>query len=343
VTSAETDGVDSSPFADTSPDPATALVPRDARVIAALRAAMKATGAHTPILKERSVTNIEHALRAISQFCGPDGIAHAIVHKSKLLHSCMSKRWPHPPTLARSVSAVVSALKYDTRLGTKATSEFWKQRLGEANAQATVLAKDNVLTEREAATMPGFDEMRETCADPSAGDPHASLNSQEFLWLEIATTIAPKRADWGQLMVVASKKRVPVGKNALVLPSRPKQATLVLVYKTQDTYHEYTETLSKTLTSHICDSIRIHPRKYLFVGRDGGAFKSRASWRQWVQRTFTNLLGHKATVNVLRKVWVQTFADPSKTTIAAQEELASKMLRNAKSQCDHYFHKIPSK
>jgi hypothetical protein len=79
-----------------------------------------------------------------------------------------------------------------------------------------------------------------------------------------------------------------------------------------------------------------------FVGRDGGAFKSRDSWRQWVQRKFTKHLKHKATVNGLRKIWVQTFANPSETTILQQEELARNMLHTAKTQRDHYFHKIPS-
>jgi hypothetical protein len=145
---------------------------RDAEVIAALRAALTTKGDDGRLLlKERSVQNIKSCLAAIVEHCGPDGFARAIVSKSKLLHSCICKRWPHPPTLARMVSAVVSSLKYDPDLGTAAMREFWRQRLGEAIASSTLLAKNNVLTERELATMPGFEEMREAAEKAGERDP----------------------------------------------------------------------------------------------------------------------------------------------------------------------------
>jgi len=322
-----------------------APIKRDAKVIASVKSALDVRGEDgRPLLKESSAKAIEWALGAIGEYCGPDGFAQAIVSKPKLLHSCICKRWSHPPTCARMISSVVSALKYDSKLGTASTREFWRERLREALDRATLLAKDNVLTSREMKTMPGFDEMRKALQTLSEEEPHASLQtSQEYLWLMIATTVVPKRADWGQLAIVAPKGRVPNGCNALILPPKPKQAILRLrFYKTDSSHQEYTETLSSELTEQIRESLASHPRKFLFVGRDGSAFKSRDSWRQWVQRKFTKHLKHKATVNGLRKIWVQTFANPSESTILEQEELARKMLHTAKTQRDYYFHKVKS-
>ena len=316
--------------------------PRDNQIIAALEAAAVPRGEGT-VLKPQSLENLKKEINAIAEFCGPDGVARAIVSKRDLLHSCIEKRWTHPPTRRRMLSAIVSALKWDTQLGNATTRQFWRSKLHTCIAEADALAKDNVLTDREAATMPTFEEMNKALASCAANGPHDTLNSsQHFLWLIIATTIAPKRADWGQLQVVRAVNKVPPRTNAVVVPHRGT-ATLVLAdYKTEGTYHLYTENLSNMLTNEIRISLRCHPRGSLFVGRDGKMFKSRNAWRQWVQRAFEKLINRKATVNGLRKLWVQTYANSGHATIAEMEELARKMLHSVTSQQKHYIHKILS-
>ena len=310
---------------------------RDVRVMRALTAAHEA--GH---LKYRSLNCIEGALRNIAEICGSDGLAIAIVSKCTLLHSCICKRWTHPPSRGRMLSSIVSALKYDTKLGTPATMLYWRARLKEAVRVTTELAKDNTLTEREAATMPTFEELEKALHDASV-DAHATMeSSQEYLWLLISVNVAPKRADWGQLLMVKSAARVPPDTNAMVLP-RAGPATLCLqVYKTDKVYRRYTEDMPEEVTASIRESLRMHPRAYLFVDRHGESFKSRDAWRQWVQRKLTKLLKRKATVNGLRKLWVQTYANTSETTIMEQEEVARTMLHSVQSQRAHYMHKIPT-
>lgn len=318
------------------------LVARDAKIVTAVRAAtteMDAGG--RPFLKEASAIDIEQSLISIAAFCGSDGLAHAIVRKSRLLHSCMGKRWTHPPTRRTMISAVVSALKYDAQLGTPATMTYWRARLKEAVVVADELAKDNTLTEREAASMPTYDELNKALRIASA-DAHSMLgSSQEYLWLLISVNVPPKRADWGQLLLVKNVSRVPPSTNALILPPSGPASLCLQVYKTDKYYHRYVEELPESVTVAIRDSLFIHPRAYLFVDRSGGCFKTRDAWRQWVQRKLTKLLGCKATVNGLRKMWVQTYANPARTTIRQQEEIAKTMLHSAHSQRTHYMHKIP--
>ena len=315
---------------------ATMRAKRDVRIVRALSAAQGA--GH---LTHRTMKDLVGTLTSIAEMCGADGLAFAIVSKSTLLHSCICKRWTHPPTRRTMISAVVSALKHDTQLGTPATTTYWRARLKEAVAVADELAKDNTLTEREAASMPTYEELNKALRIASA-DAHATLgSSQEYLWLLISVNVPPKRADWGQLLLVKNVSRIPQSTNALVLPPSGPASLCLQVYKTDKHYHRYVEELPESVTAAIRDSLHIHPRAYLFVDRSGGCFKTRDAWRQWVQRKLTKLLKRKATVNGLRKLWVQTYANPARTTIRQQEEIAKTMLHSAYSQRTHYMHRIP--
>lgn len=313
-----------------------AVTSRDRKLIAAL------TAAHDDgLITATTLRKLKSSLLALAALCGPNGVTHAIVKQPDLLRRGIEQRWASVHTRVDRISSCLSALKYDTNLGTAATREFWKEALRPAVRAVTDKNMDNVLTEREAASMPDFDRMRDAVTRLRAAGPIQDLKqSLEHLWLLIALCVPAKRADYGAVAVVSRRAKVPRAQNAVVVPKRSDAAvTLVLnTYKTSGTYGTHEEELADEVGAAIRESLAMHPRKTLFVNALGRPFSSKDAWAGWVHRAFQKHLGGKHNINGLRKAWVEKFADGRKHTLAEQTELARKMLHSPSTQRTHYVH-----
>ena len=311
--------------------------PRNANMVAAVQQAE-----HDGRIRAATARSLIAAIKAMEGMCGSKGFAAAIVNKPELLLRCIGHKWPNAFSKQHMIAACTSALKWDPSLGTEATRRFWRDALAEAGQATRACVSHNVLSDREKAAMPSFDAIKAAIGrlNRGTGGPHVDIRqSLELLWLLIALKVPAKRADYGQLGVVSALDKVPGNANAMVVPRSTGGAVLVLQsYKTQHIHGRYEEEMPPEVTQAIRASLAAFPRSHLFVAADGAPFKSNATWAQWATRTFEKHLGNRATVNGLRKAWVQMYGLPGKVTHARQVELARAMLHSHSVQQAFYVH-----
>lgn len=317
---------------------------RDRKVIEAIESAAKS--GH---IAETTRENLERTLRSIGSICGTVGFAYAIVRRPDNLLACMRERWSNVRTFRTRVSACVSALKWDATLGSDKTRAFWKKAFHDANAESHEAEQNNILTDREAASMPTFEDLEAAVDHAARVRKSSKLGSQQHLITLMAARVPPKRADYGKLRIVDNIDRVEANENYMVVPNDARRpVTLVLqTYKTSKAYGRYEESMPRSVGRAIRESLAVFPRTYLFENAKDTPFQSKQSWGKWIATAFQRHMpssdaAKRVTTNGLRKLWVQTFADPNRFTLAQQAQLARAMLHHPHTQQAHYIHIQPS-
>lgn len=221
----------------------------------------------------------------------------------------------------------------------QAQQKEWMKHHDNLNGfQEAQLAK-NQPTLKQLSTYTSFEEIDLKYKELKKDDPHSTLlDSQYFLFLSICLAFPPKRADYWGMKIYYNKDPNIRGENYVVLhPSTPSYFVFTR-FKTDKTYMRVDETIPKPLFKDIQDSLRRHPRDYLFVNRLGKPYGDSNAFRKFVARAFETLFGKTTGVTMLRHVYITEKVDLNQTT-EDLNNIARQMMHSTSLQRKYHWNK----
>lgn len=147
--------------------------------------------------------------------------------------------------------------------------------------------------------------------------------SFERLLLSFYTLIEPIRADYFATEILQSDKEEPTEDNYIILTPTPAKL-VVKDFKTKQKYDKIENTLSSELLEELQTSLKLYPRKYLFVMEDKQSPFTRKLFSNWACRTLTRILKQPMTLTALRHIYI-TKKIQDKTSSSELREMATKM------------------
>jgi len=197
------------------------------------------------------------------------------------------------------ISSVVAVLKHEKPKGTtiKERKELLERWL--------VLQKDNSKPLREHYLEEKPTELQASKAI-HWGDVLAARDAlpmgMERLLLGFYTHLNPVRADFFETEIVPANT-MPTSKNYILMDSVAK---LVLTdFKTKHTYEKIEQVLPAILRSELEESVRSHPRSYLFTRPESPKDPfDRRQFSGWACRVLTRVFGRPMTLTVLRHAFI---------------------------------------
>lgn len=171
-----------------------------------------------------------------------------------------------------------------------------------------------------------YDDMKKGIEKLAKDDPHSTLKkSLEFCLVNMYQSIQPKRSDFGQIRL-HKKDHKETDINYLVLSSKKGKSFFVFNHRTKT---NSTEPMKEPITDELRDifleSRKKHDRKYLFIGKDKGPFKTSNAFSKFVIRTFGNVYGKNTGVSLLRHAYINEKVDFQHASIEQKRKIADSM------------------
>jgi hypothetical protein len=165
--------------------------------------------------------------------------------------------------------------------------------------------REGRLTDHERKRWVSLAEIRERVTELSHTDWNATRkSSQQFVLLSVYATTPPPRSDLGNVRVY---HRDPGVKDANYLVLTPHDSFFAFnVYKTAKKRNQrVVSELTPGTARAIRESLRLHPREFLFVDRYGRPYTKNSSYGTFVQNTFAeHFQGRGAGPSLLRHVFI---------------------------------------
>lgn len=205
------------------------------------------------------------------------------------------------------------------------------QRFVEENELPAHRAKNLVSVQEVKAKFCELKELPETYTDRK--------KNMEFLLMAIFSHITPKRADLGYIRLLVKPPDDDIKVNYILFEDGNRKATLVLTkFKTSFIFNDIRETLPPQLRTLILDSVRLYPRKYLFVDSTGKPYVQNNSYSAFVRRTFARLFdGRKCGVSLYRHAYVSAI-NYDETPYSELKQTARNMGHSLGTQMKNYRH-----
>lgn len=198
-----------------------------------------------------------------------------------------------------------------------------------------VSAKKNQLNAKQKKNYTGTEDVKLKWIELGKQDPHVTIkSSQEYLLLTILNELTPKRSDFGEVRIYRNKDPNKYDGNYIVLHDASSNVSSYLVlnnYKTSKSLGRYEEELTAEADKVIKESLRRHPRDYLFVGHDRKPYSTNDSYGKYVVRVFNTLFGKKTGTSLWRHIFI-TEKVSAEASEATREAIARSMLHSEKQQ-----------
>jgi hypothetical protein len=155
---------------------------------------------------------------------------------------------------------------------------------------------------------------------------------RNLLVLAISTQLAPKRCDFGDVLLCRKESDVPNdaeanGTNYIVLDRKSPKIVLYQYRKTGlagTGAHAIVEPLTPVLRSILKESLKKYPRKYLFVGRNGQPYLPK-HYAVMFRNAMKDLTGKPMGVSLLRHAFINDSVDLNEMTPAEKLAIAKRM------------------
>lgn len=146
--------------------------------------------------------------------------------------------------------------------------------------------------------------------------------SFERLLISFYTLIEPIRADYFATEIINSEDETSTEENYIVLSTGK---LIVKDFKTKTRYDKIENKLSAELLNELKESLKKHPRKYLFTQPDNKNQPfTRKLFSNWACRVLTRVLKQPMSLTVLRHIYI-THKIQNKTSAMELIDIASKM------------------
>jgi hypothetical protein len=191
------------------------------------------------------------------------------------------------------------------------------KQLNELKSQWCKIRKDNQapIVERREQQLPTDNQLKKGGIHVKYEDVINKRDSLQFgsiekLLLGFYTYLPPVRADYFAVEIITFKQK-PTLPNFIRRVSPTHSVITINDFKTHERYSKITHILPLELNNELVESLRIKPRKYLFVNQTDQPF-TRNSFSKWTSRILSRLFETEFTLNILRHLFINTL-DMSKS------------------------------
>lgn len=260
-------------------------------------------------------------------------VLHVLTHPRKY-YSVLQELYPETLTMKNMLAFVLALFKHaDLKCQFESPYSKWKTYHEEYADKEYERYSKNLPSEKQRASYVSFEDMQRAVSELATKRPHQQSTklSLQFSLLNMYLYIKPKRADFGCIKVYYNTDPQRSDINYIVLG---KDSYFVLNHynKTQRDGDVIVEAIPKELAKVFVDSLKAHPRKYLFVGVDGHPFKTCNAYTKFVITTFKKHLGTNTGVSMLRHIYINERIDFNKLSIEEKDMIASAMGHTRKLQ-----------
>jgi hypothetical protein len=242
---------------------------------------------------------------------------------AKESYSKLQAKYESVATRKNIVTAVVAVFKYNPGLSLSALN-VWKVRLRNLCQMDRMLLDDNRATPAMEKKMIDVKATQDTAAKLALGGLTNRKQDRDHLLLTMMVGMPPKRADFGQLLVVKDAAKEPGTGNYVIVPRRGDVTLVMHEYKTAKSHGALREAIPPAVAAALRKSLAAFPRRYVFVGQKGEVMSTKA-YTDMVRRVFKKHTGRMAGVNAIRHSYISHNVDPSKMTLGEMKALAESM------------------
>jgi integrase len=156
--------------------------------------------------------------------------------------------------------------------------------------------KTNKPTERQEKAYISFDELIKIRNKLKQG-------SYTRLIISLYTMIPPVRSDYYKVKIYKDIKQIPDdNSNYLVLNKKPYIG--LRKYKTSKTYKTIKIDIPNELQKEIEASLKMYPREYLFVQKNGTSFDKPNTFNKWANRLLKTTINEKFSLTTFRHIYI---------------------------------------
>lgn len=155
--------------------------------------------------------------------------------------------------------------------------------------------QSNKPTERQEEAYVSFDELERKRDSLEIG-------SDARLLLSLYTLVPPLRSDYNLVAIYKNDKDIKYD-NYLILNNNPY--LVITKYKTAKTYKDIKIDLPKKLVKEIKESLKLKPREFIFVQKNGKPYEKSNTFNRWANRTLKSLFDKKnISLSTLRHIYI---------------------------------------
>ena len=285
---------------------------------------------------EKTANNYLSRLKHIKEICDVDSI-YAVVSNPQKNYSCLQTKYPNINTRKNVITVILALFKHSPLLSKRLEKEqiAWKKFHDMLNSLQEAKYKKSLPDPHQIAKYTTSEEMSDVYQKvKSSGEAHKTLaDSQKYLILSMAVHMAPKRADLHTMRIYYEDDPNIKDANYLVLRRNMSIPSYMVfnVYKTAKQYKRVDDALPYPFYKDVMDSLRIHPREYLFINIFKKPFGNNNAFTKFVIRTFEQFFGRKTGVTMLRHIFITEKVDMNESQ-EYLEEISQKMMHSKELQ-----------
>lgn len=165
-----------------------------------------------------------------------------------------------------------------------------------------------------------------------AQDPHGTMqDSLQLVLLSVIVSTPPKRSDYGNMEIFHDNDPGKKDANYIVLRPQGESYMVFNKYKSKEA-RRVDQELPPSVVKDIRDSLRRHPRSYLFVNRFKNPYVTNDGYSKYVIRIFRRLFGKDTGVTMLRHIYITEKLSFDEMDDDKLEEVAQQMMHSTKLQ-----------
>jgi site-specific recombinase XerD len=247
-------------------------------------------------------------------------------------------------TLKNHISTILCIFKYNPKMKETHPQAFERWSLASAEQRKRTIKESRMnapSNSRQAENFVPMIEWQEALGHLMKDEePHSSLEkSQALVFLSYACSMPPKRSDLGSVKIFRSEPSETECKdhpNHIVLLNESQGRMVIAEHKTAKFYEPIVEELPVDFHRVLKESLRNHPRHFLFENSKGEAFTPQC-FSKWVIRKTKDIFGDKAPgISLLRHAYC-TALDLNQLTGLQQDEVAARMGHSTARQMEYRF------
>lgn len=215
-------------------------------------------------------------------------------------------RYPNVSTRKNMLTTILSLFKNIDEFKTLSTQQIqWKKFHENMDSFEKAKYKKHMPNMDQLQKYTRYEDIETKYKEMEKGDPHKTIkDSLQFILLSIIISTPPKRSDYGELKIYYDVDPNDTTSNYIVIKHSSPSYMVFNNYKTSKKHKRIDQDLSLQTTNDIKNSIRRHPRDFLFVNRFGNPFITDDGFSKYFINTFNILFGRKTGSTILRHIFV---------------------------------------
>lgn len=250
--------------------------------------------------------------------------------------------YPNITTRKNMITSILSLFKNIDELKNAYPEDQieWKKFHDNMESFQKAKYKKHIPDEKQLAKYTPFEDIELKYKELKKNDPHKTLKSSlQLILLSIITSTPPKRSDYGEMKIYYETDPNDTTTNYIVIKHDKPSYMVFNQYKTSKTFKRIDQDLPLQTINDIKDSLRRHPRDYLFVNRFKKPFTTLGGFSIYFGNTFNNLFGRKTGTTMIRHIYITEKVSFDDMDDDKLEDVAKQMLHSTNVQKKYNWNK----